>query len=193
VDPVPDPLLLRKSGSTGNRTRDLWVCSQEVWLLDHRGGQIMIYKCSVNPIINPNCIYSHLCGWQYHGYHSWFVGRKIILQHAENNSCLLSLSCITHVSSFVARFNELWIDAGKFLSCYTTNSRNINLHAVSSLVKKNDIFWDVAPYGFVRTDVLEECASSILGWNEFASEELQQELCSYTYWDLLWSLNVWHL
>jgi hypothetical protein len=25
VDPVPDPLLLRKSGSAGNRTRDLWV------------------------------------------------------------------------------------------------------------------------------------------------------------------------
>jgi hypothetical protein len=28
VDPVPDPLLLRKSGSTGNRTQDLWICSQ---------------------------------------------------------------------------------------------------------------------------------------------------------------------
>jgi hypothetical protein len=35
---VPDPLLLRKSGSAGNRTRDLWVCSQE--LLDHRCGQL---------------------------------------------------------------------------------------------------------------------------------------------------------
>jgi hypothetical protein len=29
VDPVPDSPLLRKSGSAGNRTRDLWVCSQE--------------------------------------------------------------------------------------------------------------------------------------------------------------------
>jgi len=27
VDPVPDPLLLRKSGSAGNRTRDLCICS----------------------------------------------------------------------------------------------------------------------------------------------------------------------
>jgi hypothetical protein len=36
VDPVPDPLLLRKSGSTGNRT---WtsICSQELWPQDHRG------------------------------------------------------------------------------------------------------------------------------------------------------------
>jgi hypothetical protein len=39
VDPVPDPLLLRKSGSAGNQTRDLWICSQEVWPLDHSGGQ----------------------------------------------------------------------------------------------------------------------------------------------------------
>jgi len=38
VDPVPDPLLLRKSGSAGNRTRDLCICSQKLWPLDHRGG-----------------------------------------------------------------------------------------------------------------------------------------------------------
>jgi hypothetical protein len=38
VDPVPDQLLLRKSGSVGYRTRDLGVCSQDVWPLDHRGG-----------------------------------------------------------------------------------------------------------------------------------------------------------
>ena len=38
VDPVPNPLLLRKSGSAGNRTRDLCICSQKLWPLDHRGG-----------------------------------------------------------------------------------------------------------------------------------------------------------
>jgi hypothetical protein len=38
VDPVSDPLLLRKSGSASNRTRDLWICSQELWPLDHRRG-----------------------------------------------------------------------------------------------------------------------------------------------------------
>jgi hypothetical protein len=31
VDPVSDPLLLRKSGGAGNRTRDLWICSQKLW------------------------------------------------------------------------------------------------------------------------------------------------------------------
>jgi len=40
VDPVPDPLLLRKSGSAGDRTRDLCICSQKLWPLDHRGGQV---------------------------------------------------------------------------------------------------------------------------------------------------------
>jgi hypothetical protein len=36
VDPVPGPILLRKSGSIGNRSRDLCICSQELWPLDHR-------------------------------------------------------------------------------------------------------------------------------------------------------------
>jgi hypothetical protein len=38
VDPVPEPLLLRKSGSAGNRNRDLWFSNQEVRPLNHRGG-----------------------------------------------------------------------------------------------------------------------------------------------------------
>jgi hypothetical protein len=38
VDPVPDPLLRRTFGSTGNRTPDLWLSSHERWPLGHRGG-----------------------------------------------------------------------------------------------------------------------------------------------------------
>jgi hypothetical protein len=44
VDPVPDPLLLRKSGIAGNRTRNLWICSQELWRLDHRGCPLGEYE-----------------------------------------------------------------------------------------------------------------------------------------------------
>jgi hypothetical protein len=36
--PVPDPLLLKKSGTAGNRTWGLWICSQERCPLDHRDG-----------------------------------------------------------------------------------------------------------------------------------------------------------
>ena len=42
MDPVSDPLLLRKSGSAGNRTRDPRICSQKLWPLDHRGGHYII-------------------------------------------------------------------------------------------------------------------------------------------------------
>jgi hypothetical protein len=38
MDSIPDQLLLRESGTACNRTRDLWVYSQDLWLLDHRGG-----------------------------------------------------------------------------------------------------------------------------------------------------------
>jgi hypothetical protein len=44
VDPVPDPLLLRKSDSVGNLTRDIWICSQELWPLDHRGGLVYTHN-----------------------------------------------------------------------------------------------------------------------------------------------------
>jgi hypothetical protein len=40
VDPVLDSILPRKSGSAGNRTSGLWICSQKLWPLDHRGGHI---------------------------------------------------------------------------------------------------------------------------------------------------------
>jgi Ca2+/Na+ antiporter len=41
LNPVPDPPLFRKSGSAGNLTRHLWICSQELWP-DHRGGLMVV-------------------------------------------------------------------------------------------------------------------------------------------------------
>jgi hypothetical protein len=45
VDSVPEPLLHRKSGSARNRTRDIYICSQEHWPLDHRGGLYLNETC----------------------------------------------------------------------------------------------------------------------------------------------------
>jgi hypothetical protein len=42
VDPIPDPLLLRKSGSAGNRNRDLWVCSS-----DHETTEAVCFNSSL--------------------------------------------------------------------------------------------------------------------------------------------------
>jgi hypothetical protein len=44
VGPVPDPLLLRKSGIARIRTLDLWIYSQVLWPLDHRGGHSHVLK-----------------------------------------------------------------------------------------------------------------------------------------------------
>jgi hypothetical protein len=48
VDPVPDPLLRRTFGSAGNRSQDLWVSSQKLWPLDHRGGPSQKQSTAIN-------------------------------------------------------------------------------------------------------------------------------------------------
>jgi hypothetical protein len=70
VNPVPDPLLLRKSGSAGNRTQDLWICSQKLWPLDHRGGHNVS-----DTIINE---YEALGGMRI-GRENWNAQRKPVL------------------------------------------------------------------------------------------------------------------
>jgi hypothetical protein len=42
VDPVPDPLLLRKSGNNGNRTRTSGSVTR-TWSLDHRGDRFNVH------------------------------------------------------------------------------------------------------------------------------------------------------
>jgi hypothetical protein len=44
VAPVPDQLLLTKSGSAVNRTRDHWVRSRELSPVDHRSGRTFQYN-----------------------------------------------------------------------------------------------------------------------------------------------------
>jgi hypothetical protein len=43
VEPVPHPLFLRKSRSSGNRTRDPCTCSKEFWPPDQRCGHFLHY------------------------------------------------------------------------------------------------------------------------------------------------------
>jgi hypothetical protein len=66
VDPVPDPLLLRKSGSAGNGARDLWIYNQELWPPDHRGGQSngyvwKNYRCQFSRDFQPFLNYWYYC------------------------------------------------------------------------------------------------------------------------------------
>jgi hypothetical protein len=71
MDPVPDPLLLRNSGSIGNPTRDLW-CSQELWPPDHRADHPrhersrMLFGClSLTPARWVHCVTNWTC-WKPH-------------------------------------------------------------------------------------------------------------------------------
>ena len=60
MDPVPDLLLLRKSGSAGNRTRDLCICSQKLWPLEPwRWLKSTVYLTAV---INA----SDFCSWKFY-------------------------------------------------------------------------------------------------------------------------------
>jgi hypothetical protein len=40
LHPFLDAVIFRKSGSAGNKTRDHWICTQELWPLDNRDGQM---------------------------------------------------------------------------------------------------------------------------------------------------------
>jgi hypothetical protein len=81
VDLVPDLRFLRKCGSPGNRTRDLWICSQKLWPLDHRGGSSKI-SSEINGGRQP-CRHTDLkneAGWvgfdSWHGSWDCFTGVK---------------------------------------------------------------------------------------------------------------------
>jgi hypothetical protein len=51
VDTVPDPLLLRKSGSAGNWMQDLWICSRDLWPLDYRDDHICISEWETGKLL----------------------------------------------------------------------------------------------------------------------------------------------
>jgi hypothetical protein len=53
VDPVPDLLPLRKTGSAGNRTRDHWIYSQELLPLEDRGGKTFPHAVLSTPLLLP--------------------------------------------------------------------------------------------------------------------------------------------
>jgi hypothetical protein len=67
MDPVPDPLLLRKSGSAGNRTRGLGVCSQELWPRDHRRGRSKVIRYIIS-----SCVIILLKGVEVSWWWSWW-------------------------------------------------------------------------------------------------------------------------
>jgi hypothetical protein len=70
--PHSRPTTSRKFGSAGNRTRDFWICSQELWPLDHRTQCLGIptseclhttRKCSIRMSLTLHSLYRNwMCG-----------------------------------------------------------------------------------------------------------------------------------
>jgi hypothetical protein len=91
VDPVPDSLLLRKSGSPGNRTQGLWVCSQEIWSLDQRGSHFR--EISVH----------------FHGSH-FQISCETLINCRKNRSVLFVLESVSKIISSGETNQQLSLD-----------------------------------------------------------------------------------
>jgi hypothetical protein len=97
VDPVPDPLLLRKSDSAGNRTQDLWICIQKFWPLDYRGGydyiahQSLMWFWPINEMIE---IVSVMLASQFKKKSSWMRGSELLCFVLIDEWCFRILSKI---------------------------------------------------------------------------------------------------
>jgi hypothetical protein len=73
VDPFRDPLLLRKFGSSGNRTRTSGSVARNSWPLDHRDGQEMSLACLIQFCwvhVNPSPHWSNFKTFQMR---TWYI------------------------------------------------------------------------------------------------------------------------
>jgi hypothetical protein len=102
VNTVPDPLLLRNSGSAGNRTWDFWICSQELWPLDHRGSWYRFLECRC-----ADCLHWH--GWlnKVHGInfvlirqiHNNLLWKPFLLILSQSKSLMMGFMQVTFFDS----------------------------------------------------------------------------------------------
>jgi hypothetical protein len=125
VDPVPDPLLLRKFGSAGNRSGDLWICSQEFWLLDHRADLEYI-------IVLTKSIYRwmHLLR-QLKTCRIFVTSRKLVVTFPNENVFSVIVEYTMHTCSKIIVENEGAMTSGCVTSV-TNNSRRTEVCACKS-------------------------------------------------------------
>jgi hypothetical protein len=87
VNPVTDPLLFRKSGIAGNRTRDLWVChTGNSWLNNYNHW----WWQQISPLFNQRL------PWEILPYLSWIIPPSFHFFAFCNNILLLQSKVINH-------------------------------------------------------------------------------------------------
>jgi hypothetical protein len=100
VHPVPDPLLLRKSGSAGNRSWDLWICSQKLWPLDHSGGRLdtlSTHNISIHTLVNNNA--TEQAGW-------WIYRQRGIYKRKQHHTYIQELHDNTNIALPLERLHK---------------------------------------------------------------------------------------
>jgi hypothetical protein len=101
VDPIPDPLLLRKFGSTGNWTQDLWICSQELWPLNYSGSLNVCHLFSLTMFHDTNVpfhlrIYTNYICIQLANFLFSVVSTFKYLLLAACSACLITITSTNH-------------------------------------------------------------------------------------------------
>jgi hypothetical protein len=125
----PHPLFLRKSDNAENRTRDLWICNQELRPLDHRGCLQFIHSENILPdwsqplqlsyLKLPNLNHWHSVlnkqhNWRCDALRStssapfsmYCMGRRLKLGEYATRLCILFTACspLAHSSTLIIKF-----------------------------------------------------------------------------------------
>jgi hypothetical protein len=131
VDPIPDPLLLRKSDSIRNRPRDLWICSRHSGHYTTEMVVQLTYVKNMSVSIHIACRRQKLVAWieaihwQFTTQPRWGIGETSGVSHIPDwcieASMHLKASATGHLSTgflgFRLSLSNFWSD-DCILSCY---------------------------------------------------------------------------
>jgi hypothetical protein len=144
VDPIPEPLPLRKFGSAGNRTQDLCICSQKLWPLDHRGGH--------------NNIPNNLFIYELFVMYPWQQCRIIVVllmfineynNHLVNKILIKQISSSDNVTWHISGWYAVWI---LLLHCTTDRQQSVLWPSQVGCSWFSSVplgkFWEVLEIGF---------------------------------------------
>jgi hypothetical protein len=187
VDPVPDPLLLRKSGSAGNWTRTAGLAARN-WRLDHRGSLLAIkrvfnyaekwskycYRITLETSTENNVMWKIL-GFQGGMWHRVAFVKNDISE--ENIASIIrvgrirELGTLAATSNWVPTLKKESIRSSKMLVLITVTRRYIPVDGILHVMWKiwvsyGGMWCHVAP---VKTTFRKNVLPRSAGWEESAS------------------------
>jgi hypothetical protein len=143
------PLLLIRTGRAGNRSRDLWICSQKLWPLDHRGSLIIIITIIIWSCVTATGVNLDSGWWTVQSlefgsrYGQEFSYLRVVQTDSETNSPPFP-KCIWHLSSGIKQPKHeadhshviIWLRQG-----------SVRFEVFTAVTMKNGYSWVVTPCG----------------------------------------------